>query len=225
MLTISAVIASNTATTFAAIPIHSGIPLLYVHPPLLACAWERSDAAVLAGCQQGRHPDSDAARSERSPVLRARLGTGAKQAFRPEWLALRSPCGPGVMGMNRPRRGRGTPVTEPLLAHTLSDWSSANSPERRSYFGKDPRSGQPACRTNNVGGTASATPSSPGYPATATSCALTGRSFWATTCTAASPCAGWSSSSGWTSCSPASTVPTSVCTSCCTATSSVPAAG
>lgn len=34
-------------------------------------------------------------------------------------------------------------MTEPHLAHTGSVWSSAISPERRSYFAKDPRPGQP----------------------------------------------------------------------------------
>ena len=59
-------------------------------------------------------------------------------------------------------------------------------------------------------------PPSAGCPLISTSCAPTGRSFSATTCTAASPCAGWFSTSGRTSCSSASPVPTSVYTNCCT---------
>ena len=55
-------------------------------------------------------------------------------------------------------------------------------------------------------------PPSAGCPPTAPSYAPTGRSFSATTCTAASPCAGWSSISGRTSCSSVSPVSTSACT-------------
>ena len=56
MLTISAVIANNKPPTFAAIPIHSGIPQLYIHPPGLACASDRADAAVLAGVRARQAP-------------------------------------------------------------------------------------------------------------------------------------------------------------------------